>query len=355
MALRTALLTLTFGLAMAGLIPLIRQPEWWIRAFDFPLSQFAVASFLTLTAWLVFGRPLGRGAALVLVALALSLSVQLFKLMPYTRLAPLAVPPATADAPRLTVMVVNTLMENRRHAELCRTVEAADPDIVVFTETDKAWSRGLHPLEQRYPHALEEPLDNTYGLIVRSKLPLQGGEIRNLISDEIPSMRATIEVGGRRLRFYALHPKPPYPAESLETTGRDGELLLVAREIAERGEPAILAGDFNAISWSRSLELVRNTGGLLDPRIGRGLFNTFVPNSLGVATWPLDHVFVTRHFSLAHLATRAVAGSDHRALIASLAFEPQSVAEVPEADPEQREAAEETIEEAVDTAGDGEG
>ncbi len=73
--------------------------------------------------------------------------------------------------------------------------------------------------------------------------------------------------------FMVSTPRPPRPGD--DTGERDAELMTVAREVARRGAPAIVAGDLNDVGWSRTSRRMRAVGGLGDPRIGRGLLATF--------------------------------------------------------------------------------
>jgi len=49
---------------------------------------------------------------------------------------------------------------------------------------------------------------------------------------------------------------------------------------------------------------------MVDPRRGRGLFNTFNAKILFLR-WPLDHFFLSHHFGLVQLRTEKSIGSDH--------------------------------------------
>jgi len=72
---------------------------------------------------------------------------------------------------------------------------------------------------------------------------------------------------------------------------RDAELLVVGRHIRRRGQPAIVAGDMNDVGWSRTSRLFQRYSGLLDPRRGRGLYNTY-STYIPLFRYPLDHSFL---------------------------------------------------------------
>lgn len=126
---------------------------------------------------------------------------------------------------------------------------------------------------------------------------------------------------------------------------RDAELLAVAKEVKELGdEPVIVAGDFNDVAWSHTTHLFQRTGGLLDPRVGRGLFNSFDTRSL-LLRYPLDHVFATRHFLVVELRRLPNVGSDHFPMLAVFDYDPGSVPnEEPQPEEGDRQEAEQAIE-----------
>lgn len=74
--------------------------------------------------------------------------------------------------------------------------------------------------------------------------------------------------------------------------------------------PTIVAGDFNDVSWSRTIYQLTRTGELHDASLGRGLYNTFDANS-PLARWPLDHFFVNPPWQVAELRRLPYVGSDH--------------------------------------------
>lgn len=146
---------------------------------------------------------------------------------------------------------------------------------------------------------------------VYSALPLQDVELRFMVEDDKPSMHMRIELrSGRRVRVHFVHPAPPSPTENETARERDAELMRVAREVAAAREPVVVAGDLNDVAWSPTTRLFRKVSGLRDPRVGRGMFNTFHAQ-LPFMRFPLDHVFVSEHFDLVTMRRLSAIGSDH--------------------------------------------
>ena len=108
----------------------------------------------------------------------------------------------------------------------------------------------------------------------------------------------------------------------------------------------IVLGDLNDVAWSRTNYLFKNICGLLDPRIGRGFFNTFHAGYPFIR-FPLDHFFHTNHFRLLELKRLESFGSDHFPVLIALSHEPDAEVEQEELEPDAEEVneAEEKIQE----------
>jgi endonuclease/exonuclease/phosphatase (EEP) superfamily protein YafD len=336
-------------IAVAGtLAPLLRTDKWWIRIFDFPRPQLLALGLLVLVGLLLTQR-LGRMGMLTRT-LALSLLVacgyQMYRILPYLPvLSPqvLATSDGSLRSP-VSLLVANVLMSNRKAAELLEMVKREDPDVVLVMETDDWWEKQLRPLETEYGHHLKCPLDNTYGMLFYSRLELFDSEVRFLVEDDIPSVYARIRLpGGELVDFYGLHPEPP---STFQDTGeRDAELLLIGREAKNASHPVIVAGDLNDVAWSHTTRLFQRTSGLLDPRIGRGMYNTYHAD-LPFLRFPIDHVFHSADFLLVEMKRLEHFGSDHFPIFIKLDLEPRTVERQPTPEPDQEdlEEAEEMIE-----------
>lgn len=344
----------------ATLLPLLRARAWWVRIWDFPRLQVAVLALAAMAGMLWAGADGWVGWALA-VATGAAAAGQVAVVLPYTPLWPVQSVRGGGDgsgAATLRLVVVNVLMTNRVVDGLFAAVREADPDVVLAVETDAWWvSRLREGLADSHPHAIERAQDNTYGLVLRSKLPLVEPELRCLVHPAIPSVRVGVRLRtGAVVRFYAVHPEPPSPTEAESSLGRDAELVTVGREIAMRTGPTVVAGDLNDVAWSRTSRLFRRISRLLDPRVGRGLFPTFHAGWFWwPVRWPLDHVFHSEDFALCEVRRLPAFGSDHFPILIALEHAPGAGTEAaPEADAQDEAEARETVEEAREAVAAGE-
>ncbi len=337
---------------VATLLPLLRHEAWWIRIFDFPRAQIAVAGILITVVYVYFWDTVSVIEDVVLGILVLCVGYQVSRMIPYTAIVPHQVQDAEAPAESssLSIAVVNVLMENRESARLLELLDAYDPDVILTVETDEWWAERLAVLDDEYPHVVKKPLPNTYGMMLHSRSALIDPQVKYVVDDSIPSIHARIRLeSGIEVALHCLHPRPPYPKEDTDTEERDAELLIVGREAKERGGPTIVMGDLNDVAWSYTTTLFQKISGLLDPRIGRGMYNTYNAN-VPVLRWPLDHIFISEHFELVDLERMPAWGSDHFPIFVRVHYSARAEQEneEPQADPDDEEQAAEKIQDAQD-------
>ena len=342
-----------FVLGVSSLIPLIRLRQWWIRVFDFPRLQILVLGLTILVVYLVFWEIRHWAEGAILGLLVVGLLIQAWRILPYSPLYPKEVLGSArvddeASRGTIALLVANVLMSNRDSDRLLRIIRDSDPDVIITLEPDGWWEQQLCVLEDDYPHTVREPRENRYGMLVHSRLELLNPEIKHLISDEIPSVHTRVRLAsGAIVWLHCLHPEPPSPTEAEESTERDAELLIVGRKVRDRDEPTIVSGDLNDVAWSFTTTLFQKISKLLDPRKGRGMFNTYHAE-YPFMRWPLDHVFHSEHFTLQAMTRLPAFGSDHFPVCVRLTLHPAAAAiqEEVDSDQEDREQAEERIEEA---------
>ena len=343
---------LVFGglVVVVTLLSLLRAKAWWIRIWDFPRFQLALTGVLSLAAAAFVSLPLDpRARWLFVTALTVATAFQTALIWRYTPLAPKEVQRSRSDdrTAHLSLLISNVLQKNRDADRLLRVLRSVDPDIILCVETDDWWRERLDALEETHPHTVKFPLPNTYGMLLYSRLPLHDTSVDFLIQPDIPSIQAHIELlNGERVWLNCVHPRPPAPGESDESLERDAELLLVGKRVCNAVEPVVVCGDLNDVAWSRTTRLFQKTSRLVEPRKGRGLYNTFHAR-VPIFRFPLDHVFHSDSFRLIVMRRLEYVGSDHFPVYAALSLEPaaEHEQEAPDADHGDLQEASRTISE----------
>lgn len=319
----------TAVMVLLTMVPLSRSKVWWVRMLDFPRLQLFAMTAALLVVDLVVAFDGGWAAWLVPVAAAGCLVYHAWWITPYTRLFPLEVKTAapTDGGDVLRVLVSNVLMSNGNAQALLRLVATHRPHVLVTLESDDRWQQQLDTLKAEYPFTIQCPLDNRYGMHVYARLPLQDSRVNFLVQDDVPSMQTGIRMAsGQVVQAHFVHPAPPSPTENDASTERDAELLTVARRVAGAAAPVIVTGDLNDVAWSRTTRRFRKLSHLLDPRVGRGMFNTFHAGHWFLR-WPLDHIFHSDHFTLRSIRRLPSIGSDHFPLLTELILTPNASSE----------------------------
>jgi endonuclease/exonuclease/phosphatase (EEP) superfamily protein YafD len=350
--------SIVVGLSMVAgtLLSLSRSPHWFVRGWDFPRVQIALlaSGAGVVYTWCCYDGVLHD--KLFLAAVLACVAWQAARIFPYTPIARVRVQrsrvTSTDKRRRIRLLISNVRMENTAHDKLLQMVRETDPDVLLAVETDERWVTALEPLAAEYPHAIRQPQDNWFGMVLFSRLPLLEPRVEFLVQEDVPSVFAVVQLAGDRVVLCGLHPRPPEPVRDQDSAPRDAELVLVGRWIAKQdGAPTIVAGDLNDVAWSDTTQLFLRLSGLLDPRVGRGLYSTYNARN-PLVRWPLDHLFHSSHFRLVELRRCGDIGSDHFPVLVELTYEPEASAEQAESRPDtgDHEEANERLKAQVDAA-----
>ena len=343
-----AVIVLSSAFIIFTLAPLLKWDNWWIRIFDFPRLQLWLLGMAALFLCLCFCHYTTPFPFVFTGVLILAIVYQTIKILPYTpffKKEVIRYKGKKDDDNRVSLLVSNVLTSNRSSDKLIRLIYRKKPNMVLTLETDSWWETQLDVLEKDYPYSVKIPLDNLYGMHLYSNLELEDAKTMYLIKDDIPSIESYVRLpSGKRVKIYCLHPMPPSPTESDTSTDRDGELLFVGKKVKKADETTLVFGDLNDVAWSYTTILFRKISGLLDPRIGRGMFSTFHAGYFFLR-WPLDHVFHSGDFMLNEIRRLPGIGSDHFPIYADFQFRSlaEKVQEEPQADSEDKELAREKI------------
>ena len=333
-------------LVIATIVPLIRHDSWVFRIFEYPRLQKLSFNFFLLVVGLIFYRH--TSSQLIFLGLLGSNLVYLsYQVFPFTVFGPKQIVKSRFPVGdnNIKLLIANVYQDNRDSNAYLTLIKQCDADVILMVETNLWWQKQIDVISDHYPHQLKIPLENTYGMIFYSRFAIRKGNINYLVEDDIPSIEAEVQLkSGQWVKLYCLHPQPPVPQENPRSTERDKEILLVAKKAKNSELPVIVMGDLNDVAWSYTTALFGKVSGLLDPRRGRGFFNSFNAKYFFLR-FPLDHIFCSSNFTLTAIKRMQSCGSDHFPMCVNLQFDPSADGknDKPRAEAEDLEFADEKI------------
>ncbi len=351
-----ATLALAAVVTASTLFPLIPTHNWVVRLFDFPRVQFLIlaliASALALTLSIL---NIHRPTQLTFLALTtLASIIHLTYILPYTNLWTPTV--EHADSHDLRLLITNIDKRNNTPDLAAQAINDTNASAILLIEINDTLLESFDSIRDHYPHRLEQIRDDGLGIALWSKHPIHDPEIKFLVSDRRASLHCTLDLDNNtRVKLVGLHPTPPaLPVKQRENADerydsdiRDAELVLVARAVAEHAtlpdpDPVIVAGDFNDVAWSKTTTLFQKLSALRDPRVGRGLLNTYHA-AYPPLRYPLDHIFLSEGTRINDITRIKIPGSDHFAVLAKIQVKPDEDPQTPTPDHDDLEDAQEAI------------
>lgn len=273
---------------------------WWILELT---SHFRLHLALSLGAlaavWAMKRR--WRMTAICGAAAAANALLVLFLLWPAGK------PVATAG-PRLRLVALNVHTANERSDLVREFLRRTDADVILLMEVNERWMDALKSLRTNYPQVIAEPREDNFGIALFSRLPLTNGEVVEFGKAEVPSIAATIAVGGQNVFLLGTHPLPPGSAESARR--RNEQFQEIAARLRRCARPAIVLGDLNSTPWSPYFSELLRDSGLKNTSQGRGLFGSW-PAWLPSARIALDHCLVSTSIRVINQQLGPRVGSDH--------------------------------------------
>lgn len=219
------------------------------------------------------------------------------------------------DSSQLKVAQVNVLQFNKGHEKVSQYVIELDADLVAFQEVDRRWADSLvKELAAVYPYYSLAPQDNCYGMALFSKKPLQ--QVRLRFWEGFPAISAVVEEGGQQSLILSLHAASPTSLERYRA--RNKQLDSAAQLVRASKLPTLVIGDLNTVPWDSALQSLLKSASLSDSRARH--YTATWPAPLGRWGIPIDYVLHSPHWQrLSHYSAN-IPGSDHRAMVASLAL-----------------------------------
>jgi vancomycin resistance protein VanJ len=294
---------------------------WCIDAAAYVLPWLFVPSLLLLPAVLLLRRSLSLIVAAVVPPVLFALIYGHLFLPRW---------PVRATGPVFTVLTHNVLYSNQDVDALAASIETHKPDFFGLRELDASMAKALESrLAERYSYHRVEP-----GCGFWSRYPILAYEAFHLVEGQGAwAQQFVLDIEGQEVTVLSVHPRSPpvygVPLSDLPAViptafpnqDRDADLRGLLSRLEGIAGPLVVIGDFNATDQqslyaplTRRLRDAHRESGW-----GMGFTYSRWPD-VGLALWRIDYVFYTTE--LVALSTRVgdFAGSDHRPVVARLAF-----------------------------------
>jgi endonuclease/exonuclease/phosphatase (EEP) superfamily protein YafD len=280
---------------------------WWVFELTSHFRvQLAVALVALVVVWAMKRR--WRMAAICGVGAAVNATLVFSVLWPPENTEP-------QGGARLRLAAINVHTENERSDLVLEFLQSANADIILLMEVNERWMNALVSLHTNYAQVIAQPREDNFGIALFSRLPLTSSEVVELGKAELPSLAATIEVGGRKVFLLGTHPLPPGSAEYARL--RNEQFREIATLVRRCNMPAIVLGDLNCTSWSPYFADLLRDSGLKNTSHGRDLFGSW-PAWLPLMRIPLDHCFVSSSIHVINTRLGPRVGSDHLPVVVDI-------------------------------------
>ena len=216
-------------------------------------------------------------------------------------------------AGRLRVLTANLYQQPRAARSLAAIVRREKPDVVSVQELTPAMARELGAL---LPHRVIDPRPGGFGTGLYSRTPLDRRDAPR--GQKVTVAEVSTRGGGvASPQVWSVHPLVPSRESHMAEWQADLRALPPATDETVR----ILAGDFNATLDHAELRRVIDRG-YVDAAavVGAGLHPTWPAGRRIPPPVTVDHVLADERAGVRSVHVLALAGSDHRAVLAELAL-----------------------------------
>jgi endonuclease/exonuclease/phosphatase (EEP) superfamily protein YafD len=325
--------------------PVWRMPRWvvvllWVvvgavtvvavmRQFAWDdLEPFAVlntiTAFVYLPAWLVAVLALvGRRFLLLAVSLLL-VAFQIVLMLPELTAAQ-PVPAWASSSPTIGVLDANVYDQNHSMAGYAATIEQVRPQLVTMEEATPVDAKKLERSGALadLPYHLELRRWDPKAFFVASKYPLTGDNVVYYGYEPL-ILETTVHLPSGPQDLWVVHTTAPV----LSGFGQwQGQLAMIGRLLRARGPTGLLlVGDFNATWGNKGFRSLLDTG-MTDAAAARGRAFDMTWSQTDRPLPPfvrIDHLLTGPGVAVTRIRTGPGPGSDHRDLIATVAFRQKS-------------------------------
>ncbi|MFI5731700.1 endonuclease/exonuclease/phosphatase family protein [Kribbella sp. NPDC051587] len=223
-----------------------------------------------------------------------------------------------ADTRVLTIMVANVLGGGANAGAVAALIRERKPDLVSLPEAQVDVREEIRAqLEDlKYVGYTEQPTKAVESATSALVAPTLGAV---QVKQDLPTSFGNLMITGGNLgelRLVAYHGYPPLP-DDVPPWKHD---LTQLRRWCAQDPPTIVAGDFNAtLDHSDFRWALASNCHSVGPSVGGGLKGTWPSDQPAIARTQIDHVLATRTIEPLRFATYEIEGTDHLAVVATVA------------------------------------
>ncbi|MFT5127248.1 MAG: endonuclease/exonuclease/phosphatase (EEP) superfamily protein YafD [Rhodothermales bacterium] len=224
------------------------------------------------------------------------------------------------EGTQIRLLSANVYSANTDHASLLSLIEIEDPDLILLMEVNQRWIQALEPLRQKYPHHIERPRADNFGIAFYARVPLEQLDIVRLGDADVPTVQARLTHEGGAWNLIATHPVPPTGKQYWDWRNQQlAEIATLSQSLQAAGEQVVVLGDLNAPPWSYYFRRLLSDAELRDASNGYGVGITWPANSwlFGI---PIDHCLVSSDTRVCDRRNGPAIGSDHYPIVVDLAL-----------------------------------
>ncbi len=302
-----------------GVVVIMRLVAW--DEFQPFVVLDAFTAFVYLPAWIVLViATVGRRFVLGGAALVIVVAQVVFVLPELTAAQP--IPAWAAKAPTIRILDANTDRPNTGLSGYAKEISRLRPQLVTMEETNPvvAGQLNLDGVLRGLPYQINVMRYDASGFFVASHFPLTKIHIVYLYGRPLV-VQAVLELPWGSQPLWVVHTIAPLPPTFSQWKGG---LATIGQLLRSRGPSGLLiTGDFNATWGNQGFRAILATG-LTDGAAARGKAFDMTWTQFAHPLPPLariDHVLTGAGVAVTQIRTDAGQGSDHRDLIATVAFD----------------------------------
>jgi len=209
---------------------------------------------------------------------------------------------------------MNLLWDNPTPERVMDAISASDADILFLTEASANWQDDFTSLRGDYPYFFHcAEWHRVGGSVILSRFFIRHD--RDFCGDYASLGLTTLLIGNKVVTAGVAHLRWPWPASGPR------QIDALEPRLAATGANALIAGDFNSVTWSYGVRRFAAAGGLhivtgigptWGPTLGRAGHGLQWPQRLGL---PIDNAMTRGAIRVISTRRLAPAGSDHLPLL----------------------------------------